>query len=178
MDASRWCQELEALKVKLEFVRSAMQEVRRKREAVVRKESAHTRRSTSGASRTTWMSRDDMDVEMNENTEELSFMAIAGSNSADWHEPHMCDGQCRKNGFKHHDIASVLVEKETTAKPHTMNLCKACYSVRQGERKELAVNSGMRNMLVAEKRSTWQIGDRPKIMEIYAARKIHTKKCC
>ena len=51
-----------------------------------------------------------MDVDMDENTEELSFIQSAVSSSAGWHEPQlMYDGQCGK-GFKYFDIASVMVE--------------------------------------------------------------------
>ena len=43
----------------------------------------------------------DMDVDMDENKEEWSFIPSAVSSSAGWHEPKlMCDRQCREEGFK------------------------------------------------------------------------------
>ena len=61
-----------------------------------------------------------MDVDRVENKEELSFVPRAVGNSAGWREPQfMCDRQCRKEGFKFHGMASILVEDD--GEPHTMN---------------------------------------------------------
>ena len=100
------CRELKALKVRLELVRSAVQEVRRKREAVVLKESEDTQEYESCQQNNMNESGlwDDRDLHMNENTEKLSFISSAVSNSPDWHEPKfMCDRfqvlrRCVSNG--------------------------------------------------------------------------------
>ena len=66
----------------------------------------------------------------------MSFVPSAVSGSAGWHEPtFMCD---RKEGFKFYDIAAVMVEGD--GKPHAMNLCRACYNLRQAGRKEPEVS--------------------------------------
>ena len=78
--------------------------------------------------------------------------------------------------MKYYDIASVIVEDD--GEPHTIN----CYSVRQSERKEPAVNNRMWKMLVAERRSrklAVDLGTRGfehKIMETCAAKKMCAEK--
>ena len=81
-----------------------------------------------------------MNVDVDENKEELSFIPSAVSSLAGWHEPKfVCDRQCREKGFQYCDIASVMVEDDGA--PHTMHLCRDCYNLRQGERKEPAIHS-------------------------------------
>ena len=71
-----------------------------------------------------------MDVDVNENTEELSFIPSTVSNSGDWHEPQfMCDKQCRRKGFKYSHIASVVVGDD--GEPHTKKHCKEFYKKRK-----------------------------------------------
>ena len=81
--------------------------------AVVRKESPDTQEYES-------CQQNDMGVDMDENKGEPSFVPVCSS--AGWHEPKfMYDRQCRKEGFKLYDIASMLVEDD--GGPHTRNLC-------------------------------------------------------
>ena len=64
----------------------------------------------------------DMDVHMDENKEELSFVPSAVSDSAEWHEPKfMSDRQCRKD--------DLLVEHDS--EPVSINLCQYCDNLRQ-----------------------------------------------
>ena len=71
------------------------------------------------------------DMDMDENKEELSFVPIAVSSSAGWHEPKfMCDRQCWKKGFYYFDIASGMVED--TGELYTINLCESCDNLRRG----------------------------------------------
>ena len=73
-----------------------------------------------------------LNVDMDENNEELSFVPRAVSDSAGWHEPKLrCDRQCRKEGFKFYEIASIVVEDD--GERHTLNLCVTCYNLRQEE---------------------------------------------
>ena len=103
----------------------------KKRKAVVRKESADSQESES-------YQLNDMDVDMNENKEELSFIPSVVSRSAGWHEPKfMCDTQCHKDGFKYDDIASVMVEDD--GEPPTKHLCKCVDNLMQDEKKEPGV---------------------------------------
>ena len=114
----------------------------------------------------------DMDVDMDENTEELSFIPSAVNGSAGLHEPEfMCDRQRCQKGFKYYDIASVMVED--SGELHTRNCCRDCYNPRQSERKEPVVNNRLRELLVAAKRSRGKLAVRlgthgleQKIMEI------------
>ena len=59
--------------------------------------------------------QNDMDVDVDANEEELSFIPNAVSVSAGWHQTE---------GFKYLDIASAMVEGD--GEPHTVNLCKNC----------------------------------------------------
>ena len=94
---------------------------------MVRKESADTQECES-------CQLNDMD----ENTENLSFIPSAVSGSAGWHElQFMCDRQCQQKGFKYYDIASVMVGDD--GELHTTKLSRPCYNLRQGKRKESAV---------------------------------------
>ena len=71
---------------------------------------------------------------------------------AGWYEPNfMCDMQCRKEGFKFYDIASIMVEDD--GEPHTINHCTNCYNLRQEERKEPTVNGKRWRIMVGEKTS-------------------------
>ena len=82
------------------------------RKAVVQKESADTQEYAR-------CQLNDIEVDIDEDTDELSFVPSAVSRSNRWHEPKfMCDRQCRKEGCKYYDIASVTVEDD--GKPHTM----------------------------------------------------------
>ena len=105
----------------------------KKRRALVRKEWAETQEYES-------CQQNDMNVDVDENKEELSFIPSAVSSLAGWHEPKfVCDRQCREKEFQYCDIASVMVEDDGA--PHTMRLCRDCYNWRQGERKEPAIHS-------------------------------------
>ena len=67
-----------------------------RRKAVVRMESDDTHEYES-------CQQNDMEVNLDENREELNFSLST------LHEPNiMCDGQCRRKGFKYNDIASVM----------------------------------------------------------------------
>ena len=67
---------------------------RKKRKAVMRNESADTQEYES-------CQLTDIDVDMDENKEEWSFIPSAVSSSAGWHEPKfMCVRQCREEGFQ------------------------------------------------------------------------------
>ena len=57
--------------------------------------------------------------------------------------------QCRKKGFEHHDIVSVMVED--SGELHTINFCRDI--LRQSGRKEPVVNSRHWKLPVAESRS-------------------------
>ena len=70
----------------------------------------------------------DVDVDMDENKEELSFCP-SGREQFAWNG--MSHNSRAKDGFKHCDIASVMVEDD--GEPNTINLCKCCYNLRQGE---------------------------------------------
>ena len=86
----------------------------------------------------------------------------------------------QKQGLQYFEIASVTVEDN--GEQHTMNFCKDCYSLREGERKEPAINNKRWKRLVVEMRSRGMLatglGARSlenKIMEIYAATKVYAK---
>ena len=87
--------------------------------------------------------------------------------------PKSCETGKPKKGFKYHDIASVVVEDNGELR--TMNSCRDCYTLRQGERKEPVVNNRTLKLLVAEKRSRGKLASGPgtrgleqKILEINA----------
>ena len=112
----------------------------KKRKAVARKESAGTQEYES-------CHQNDMDLDMDENKEELRFVPSTVSRSAGWHEPKFrCDEQCRKEGFKFHDIASVMVEDD--GEPPTRNLCLICHNMRQDERMKPGIRGGQWKILV------------------------------
>ena len=69
----------------------------------------------------------DMDVDMDESKEELSFVPSAVSDSTGWHETKSrCSKQHQKEGFKFYDVASV--KEEDDGEPNTNNIClKKCY---------------------------------------------------
>ena len=80
----------------------------KKRKAVVRRESADTQEYES-------CKLNDMDVHMDENKEEFSFIPSAVSSSAGWREPlFMCDRQRWKKRFQHFDAASVTLAESCT----------------------------------------------------------------
>ena len=75
------------------------------RKAAVRKEPAEAQDYES-------CQLNDMEVDMDENKEESSFIPSAVISSAGWQEPKvMCDGQCLKEGFKYYDTAPAMVEE-------------------------------------------------------------------
>ena len=86
----------------------------KKKKAVVRKESADTQECESCHQNGMEGSRDES-------------MPTAG-----WRESfrvkYMCDKKCNKEGFKFNDIAAISVEND--GKPHTINLCENCHSLR------------------------------------------------
>ena len=65
--------------------------------------------------------RNDMDVDMDENKEELSFIPSAVSSSAAWYEPQLrCDRQRWEKGCQCYGIAPVMVADKRA--PHTTSL--------------------------------------------------------
>ena len=73
-----------------------------------------------------------MEDDRKKGREEMSFFCSAVSESAGWYEPKfVCDMQCRKEGFKFYDIASIMVEDD--GEPHTINFCMKCYNLRLEE---------------------------------------------
>ena len=96
--------------------------------------------------------QNDMNVDVDENKEEVSFNPSAVSSSAGRHEPKfVCDRQCREKEFWCCEIASVVVEDDGA--PRTIHLCRDCYNLRQGERKEPAKHDKHWKILIAGKRS-------------------------
>ena len=93
---------------------------------MVRKESADTQECET-------CQQNDMDVDVDVDKEEFSFVLLAVSCSAGWHEPKfMCDKQCREQGFQYDDTASVIVEDD--GELHTINLCRDGYNLREDEK--------------------------------------------
>ena len=81
--------------------------------AAVWKESAETQKYES-------CQQNDMEVDKDENTVEMSFVASAVSDSAGWHEPSfMCDRQCGKEVCKFYGIASIMVEDTESRTQYT-----------------------------------------------------------
>ena len=85
----------------------------KKRQGVVRKESAETLEYES-------CQHSDVDVDRDESLEELNFTQ-----------------EVQQRGLKFLDVAATLVEDD--GKPHTINICENCYSLRPAERKETKV---------------------------------------
>ena len=143
----------------------------KKRKAVVQKESADTQEYES-------CQQNDMDVDMDENNEELSFVPSAVSDSAAWHEPKfMCDRQRRTGGLKCYETATILVVDD--GKPHT---CMNCQNMRQTERKDPKVSRKRWRIMVGEKSSRCRCsacleatGFENKMWERYATKKIFAK---
>ena len=79
--------------------------------AAVWKESAVTQKYGS-------CQQNDMEVDKDENTVEMSFVASAVSEKAGWHEP-MCDRQCGKEVCKFYGIASKMVEDTESRTQYT-----------------------------------------------------------
>ena len=83
----------------------------REKKAAERKESAETQDYES-------CQQNGMGVDRDLDKEEMSFVPGAVSDSVGWHEPRfMCDRHSGKDGFKFHDIASVMMEDD--GEPHT-----------------------------------------------------------
>ena len=89
---------------------------------------------------------------MDENTEDMSYIPIAVSNSAGWHDSKlMCDRQWQDELFQHFDIASVMVDDD--GELHLITLRKDCCNLTQGEREEPVANGRPWRLPVVEKRS-------------------------
>ena len=72
----------------------------KKRKATVRKESADTQECVS-------CQLNELEVDMDENKKELSFIPSAVRSWAGWHEPKfMCDKQCWKKALVRHHISN------------------------------------------------------------------------
>ena len=99
------------------------------------------------------------------------------SDLAGWHEHRfMCDRQCRKDGFKFYDIASIMVEDD--GRLDTINLCMIWYNLREEERKEPAVSGKRWRIIVGEKSSRGKLSPclgSKMIWECYAAQKMHAQ---
>ena len=118
-----------------------------------RKESADTKEYES-------CQQNGMEVDEEEGMEDLTFVPSAVSDWAGWHEPlrvkYMCDQKCNKEGFKFYDIAAILVEDD--GKPHTINLCRNCYSPRLAERNESVVTNVKWKAMIEQKVSRQTVG--------------------
>ena len=72
-----------------------------------------------------------------EEIEEIGFVPSAVS------EPlwalHLCDNQCREQGFKFHQIAGIVTEEAGAV--HTIKLCKYCYNERRATRRTASEGS-------------------------------------
>ena len=97
----------------------------KKRKAVLRRESADTQEYES-------CQRNDVDVDMCENKDELSFIPSAVVSSAGWCEHQFTrDRQSRKKGFLYFGIASVMVEDD--GEPYTTNPSQSHYDVEEAK---------------------------------------------
>ena len=97
---------------------------------MIRKESAETQDCVSCQ---------DVEVDNDEGLEEeMVFVPSAVSGSAGRREPlsfeYMSDQKCHEEGFKCHDIASILVEDDV--EQHKINLCRSCFDLRRKKRIE------------------------------------------
>ena len=112
----------------------------------------------------------DMDVDMGENKEELSFLRSAVSSSSGWHEPQF---RCGSAGRK---CSSAVVEGDGVL--CTRNMCESWWG---GERKEPNADEKQRKRLVDLEKSRGKLaggralGIERKIMEIHASKKIHAE---
>ena len=83
-----------------------------KRRAVVRRESAETQDYTNKP------------LMKSENLEELAY-ATSATDEPRW-DIHMCDNRCRDKDILFQKLAAVVTDEGGS--PHTMNLCRNCFS--------------------------------------------------
>ena len=139
--------------------------LQKKRKAVVRKEFADTQEYES------------RQQDWNKSLEELAFVPSAVSDSAAWRDSfrvkYMCDKKCNKEGFKFCDIAAILVEDD--GKPHTINLCRNCYSLRLGERSDSKVTNARWDATIEQEVSRGKLSAAcfvNRMLEKYPAKKL------
>ena len=145
-------------------------DLQKKRKAVVQKEFADTQEYES-------RQQNDVEVDLNKSLEELSFVPSVVSDSARWRDSfrvkYMCDKKCNKEGFKFCDIAPILVEDD--GKPHTINLCRNCYSLRLGERSDSKVTNARWDATIEQEVSRGKLSAAcfvNRMLEKYPAKKL------
>ena len=76
----------------------------------------------------------DMEVDVDKNKEEFSFIPSAVNSSAGWHEPKFtCDRSCRETEYQYFEIASVMVQSDGA--PHAIDLRINLENWRHGEKR-------------------------------------------